>query len=561
MMHLRSSQCASGERTDLTRVHRRVVRAGAVAAWFAAALLLVFGFTTGDEAFIVQSIGPIVAGGLMTAQILLDRENGAFALVASAMVVVVVHGLAGTDQTQPAAALALMLISSLFMLFVDRALFAVGVAIALMLMIVPVIWGIPPDEAVTVGVVMTSGFLVTSAVFLSVRGAAAALDNRMRILFEHSPTAVLEEDWSEAVSYVRSEYNGRPERVRAFLLSYPEVVRRAVDLAVVRRANRAAMDLLEVRGPEDLLGYRDGSKVKRGNLESFVDVLVALYNGQDSFEQEFATHTFRGRPIWLQARCVEDSMGVNPNTVLVALADISHVRAREEAMAELIKAKDNFIASISHELRTPLTVVLGLAQELSSPEMSDIERDKLLSLVSDQADEMAYIVEDLLVAARAEIGTVTIEPSSVDLAQEMRAALDGMRMGDIDAPEDVLSTYADPVRVRQILRNLLTNLNRYGGERRRIIGGSVGNRVWIEVRDNGEGVPTQDVERIFRPYATAHSGVTGSVGLGLSVARQLATLMGGSLSYRRDQGESVFRLELPIDRATALVSASRAAGG
>jgi signal transduction histidine kinase len=560
-MHLSSSRCALGERTDLTPVHRRVVRAGAVAAWFAAALLLISGFATGDESFILQSIGPIVAGGLMTAQILIDKENGAFALVASAMVVVVVHGLAGTGETQPAAALALMLISSLFMLFVDRALLAVGFAVALMLMIVPVLWGTAPGEAVTVGVVMTSGFLVTSAVFLSVRAAAAALDNRMRILFEHSPTAVLEEDWSEAVSYVRSEYTGRPERIRAFLLSYPEVVRRAVGLAVVRRANRAAMDLLEVRGPEDLLGYRDGSKVKRGNLESFVEVLVALYHGQGGFEQEFATNTFRGRPIWLHARCVEDNLGANPNTVLVALADVSHIKAREEAMAELIRAKDNFIASISHELRTPLTAVLGLAQELSNDEMSDIERDELLSLVSNQADEMAYIVEDLLVAARAEIGTVTIESSSVDFAEEVRAALDGLRMGDIEAPENLPSTYADPVRVRQILRNLLTNLSRYGGEQRRILGGPIGNRVWIEVRDNGTGVPAQEVERIFRPYATAHSGVTGSVGLGLSVARQLATLMGGSLTYRRDGEESVFRLELPMDRATALVSASRGAGG
>jgi signal transduction histidine kinase len=398
-------------------------------------------------------------------------------------------------------------------------------------------------------------------VFLSVRGAAAALDNRMRILFEHSPTAVLEEDWSEAVTYVRSEYTGRPERIKAFLLSYPEVVRRAVSLAVVRRANRAAMDLLEVRGPEDLLGYRDGSKVKRGNLESFVEVLVALYHGQGSFEQEFATHTFRGRPIWLQARCVEDSMGVSANTLLVALADISHIRAREEATADLIRAKDDFIASISHELRTPLTAVLGLARELSDNEMSDDERHELLSLVSDQADEMAYIVEDLLVAARAEIGTVSIDASSVDLGEELRAALEGVRMGDIHVPEDLPSIYADPVRVRQILRNLLTNLGRYGGEERRILGGSVRNRVWIEVRDNGEGVHAGDVERIFRPYATAHTGVSGSVGLGLSVARQLATLMGGSLTYRRDQGESAFRLELPMDRATALVSASRAFGG
>lgn len=71
------------------------------------------------------------------------------------------------------------------------------------------------------------------------------------------------------------------------------------------------------------------------------------------------------------------------------------------------------------------------------------------------------------------------------------------------------------------------------------------DRVWLEVRDNGDGVAPEMAEQIFDSYATAHEGVSGSVGLGLSVARQLASMMGGSLIYRRDNAETVFRLELP----------------
>jgi signal transduction histidine kinase len=546
-----------GERTDMARVHRRVVRVGAVAALLAAALFLLTGFATGDETFLIQALGPILAAGLMTAQILLDRENGGIALFGSAVVVVVVHGVAGSEQSLIAAAVALVVICSLGMLFIDRSPVSAGIGIALILMATPALWGIAPGEAIVLGVVMTGGFAVTAAVFLSVRSAVSAVNNRLRILFDRSPTAVLEEDWAEAIEYVRSEYSGRPERIRQFLLAYPEVVRRAVSLAKVRRVNRAAMDLLEARGPREVLGHRDGSKVTRGDLESYVDTLVALYNGHGFFEHEFLTHTLRGHPIWLQARCVDDTLGASPEAVLVALADISHIRAREEAFAELIKAKDAFIASISHELRTPLTAVLGLTYEMAGEDMGDPERRELTQMVFGQAEEMAYIVEDLLVAARAEIGTVSVEPSTVELGEELRVALEGVQMTSIETPTGLPTVFADPMRVRQILRNLLTNVDRYGGETRRILGGQVDERAWIEIRDDGPGVTAQDAGRIFEPYVTAHTGVAGSVGLGLSVARQLAVLMGGSLSYRREGDESVFRLELPVDRAAAMVSSSR----
>jgi signal transduction histidine kinase len=114
-----------------------------------------------------------------------------------------------------------------------------------------------------------------------------------------------------------------------------------------------------------------------------------------------------------------------------------------------------------------------------------------------------------------------------------------------EIPETVPTVIADASRVRQILRNLLTNAQRYGGPNRRIAGGALFDRIWLEVRDDGEGVPPGDAEKIFEPYGTAGTGVKDSVGLGLSVARQLAELMGGSLTYHRDLDETVFRLELP----------------
>jgi signal transduction histidine kinase len=213
-------------------------------------------------------------------------------------------------------------------------------------------------------------------------------------------------------------------------------------------------------------------------------------------------------------------------------------------MNELIRSKDEFVASISHELRTPLTAVVGLTSEMISGGLGGAERDELIELVASQAQEMSHIIDDLLVAARSEMGTVAVALNEVDLGAELQAAVDGVGIYLEEIPTGLPTAIGDGPRIRQILRNLLTNLDRYGGAHRRVIGGANRGRVWLEIRDDGSGVSDDDAARIFEPYASAHTGISSSVGLGLSVARRLAELMGGSLTYFRDEGESVFRLEL-----------------
>jgi two-component system sensor histidine kinase KdpD len=222
-------------------------------------------------------------------------------------------------------------------------------------------------------------------------------------------------------------------------------------------------------------------------------------------------------------------------------------------MSELIQAKDEFVASISHELRTPLTAVVGLTSEMVSGGLGGAERDELIELVAGQAQEMSHIIDDLLVSARAGMGTVAVALETIDLNAELTAAVQGVGIHLLEVPPDLPAAIGDGKRIRQILRNLLTNLERYGGSNRRVLGGVEGRRVWLEVRDDGEGVSELDAGRIFEPYASAHNGVASSVGLGLSVSRQLAELMGGSLDYSRDADESVFRLELALARESLFV--------
>lgn len=536
------------------RPHRIVVRVGAAAAWVASVIYLATGAFTGEPRLFVESVGPILAASLMTVQILVGREDGGLALFGSGVIVAVWYTVFGDDGTVVPASVALVVISALGIFFISRYRLVVVSTLAGILFAIPHLWDMAVDESIVLGVIMALSFLMTYAILGTIQASSAALHDRYQMLFEQSPSAVLEEDWSEAVAYVRSEYSGKPSRVRQFLLAYPVVVRRAVGKAKIVRANDAALDLLGITNPARFLGYRDPGVVDDENIESFVSALVCLFEGGRIWEREVPIRTRDGELRWLLYRSVDTSTTTPGSSIVAGLADITHMKAKNEAMAEVVRAKDEFIANVSHELRTPLTAVLGIASELAGEDMSPDMREEMLHLVMEQANEMANIVDDLLVAARAEVGTIPIEAQPVDLIAELKTTLDGLGTTVQMPKANVPPVHADPKRVRQILRNLLTNAQRYGGPQQRVVAGTLRGHVWIEVRDNGDGIPDEDVNRVFQPYVT--TGAEGSVGLGLAVARQLAELMEGTLVYEHSAGESVFRLQLPSadQREPALAS-------
>lgn len=226
--------------------------------------------------------------------------------------------------------------------------------------------------------------------------------------------------------------------------------------------------------------------------------------------------------------------------------------ANRRRLEELVQSKDRFVASVSHELRTPLSAVLGFAEELKNRADSyrPAELTEMLEMIADQSKDMADMVEDLLVAARADIGTISVRPQVVYLRSQAEAALAAI---DSEQADRVMvvggpgKAWADPTRTRQIIRNLLTNAIRYGGSHVVAEARTSGDFTVLSVRDSGPGLPRSEWERIFEPYARAHDRQTqpGSIGLGLTVSRQLARLMGGDLTYRSNGSGSIFSLTLP----------------
>ncbi len=235
--------------------------------------------------------------------------------------------------------------------------------------------------------------------------------------------------------------------------------------------------------------------------------------------------------------------------------DITEERRTASQLERLVKSKDEFIASVSHELRTPLTAVVGLASELNSfyDELEDATKRDFIELVADQASEVAAIVEDLLVAARADTDSITLIHEHVDLvsaAEMVLAALPESKSGMFHVSGEGIAC-GDAQRVRQIVRNLITNAIRYGELPATVQVRAEGDTVTVAVSDKGDGIDPDMIERIFQPYERAHATVTqpNSVGLGLSVSRWLAEKMGGALVYENDT-MSTFTLHLPSARCS-----------
>lgn len=220
-----------------------------------------------------------------------------------------------------------------------------------------------------------------------------------------------------------------------------------------------------------------------------------------------------------------------------------------ERLESLIRSKDEFLATVSHELRTPLTAVLGFTGLLLDHD-HDHDPQEMLSLAHRSATEAAWIIEDLLVHARGDLGTLAFITRRVDLAAEVHEVV---ATSWVESEKELTVTgrrvmaAADPGRVRQVVRNLVQNALRYGGPHILISTRTERGLAIVEVVEDGPGVPDGQTEQVFEPFWTSpgDSAVPGAFGLGLSVCRLLAGRMGGSLVYERENGLTRFRLSLP----------------
>ncbi len=241
--------------------------------------------------------------------------------------------------------------------------------------------------------------------------------------------------------------------------------------------------------------------------------------------------------------------------VLIVLHDVTEQHRNEERRKE-------FVANVSHELRTPLTNVRSYAETLRDAE-STIPTDmsnSFLDIIITETDRMTHIVQDLLTLSRLDAGNAELTLSRFPFAEAIESvvranALNAKQRGHelTHAPlEGLPLIVGDRSRLEQVMMNIIGNAIKYtpDGGHIRITAGTTENSVWMEVSDDGIGIPEKDRDRIFdRFYRVdkARSRESGGTGLGLSIAREIVQRHHGSLRLAHHDGPgTTVRLVLPV---------------
>jgi PAS domain S-box-containing protein len=321
----------------------------------------------------------------------------------------------------------------------------------------------------------------------------------------------------------------------------------------------------------DVLG-RPLSDIQLPDVHEDDGTAVAVGGGQ-ARRQRYLTVDGRVLQVAANLRTLYDAHGQSVATV-GALQDLTQVlrlrdAEREREQAEIAsRTKSEFLARLSHELRAPLNAIVGFAQMLGKAgdnEHNNVQQQHTLNQIRQAGWHLLDMVNDVLDLSRMEAGSLrlTLEPTSLaDLAQEAMAmvepaALEAGVTLDLSLSPQADRVQTDPLRLRQVLINLLGNAikyNRRGGHvSLRTRPGSVGE-VLIEVEDDGLGMSEDQLGQLFTPFnrlgrdQVGHQGTPGSqgTGIGLVICRKLTQMMGGEISVtsREAQG-SVFSLRLP----------------
>jgi len=333
-----------------------------------------------------------------------------------------------------------------------------------------------------------------------------------------------------------------------------------------RMVNKAWEDFLG-RGRKDLQGEPAGKFSSPLEAEPFssLDPDWDVEGGRRVAEHVVRDLYGRKRDMLINKSLVPDGRGGIVG-VLCTLVDVSEIRAAEritreaaEAAQEASRAKNEFVANMSHELRTPLQSILGFSElgQLKAQEHPRLHQ--MFTDIQNAGQRMLALVNDLLDVAKIESAVGTFELERCDLRMLVRQVaheLDPLmakrairlRLVLDDAP---LLARLDPVRVQQVIRNLMANAIKFspeGGVITVTAGLGHGNGLHLSVADQGPGIPEAELEAIFEAFvqSTVTKDGAGGTGLGLAIARKIVEIHGGRIyAESGPQGGAVFHILLP----------------
>ncbi|HLY26409.1 MAG TPA: HAMP domain-containing sensor histidine kinase [Aggregatilineales bacterium] len=241
--------------------------------------------------------------------------------------------------------------------------------------------------------------------------------------------------------------------------------------------------------------------------------------------------------------------------------ELNNVHVSQEVTQQVTQRSQQFLARVSHELRTPLNSILGFAKLMRRADLP-VPQSSYLQQIVEEGEQLNSLISDLLDSAQLSAGKLMLTPADCDvneicnaIASEIHTLLKpGVTLGTNLLP-DLPHLQADPLRLRQIVRNLVGNAAKYTAQGRISLSTRCqAGEIWIEVSDTGPGIPVDQQPQVFVPFLKL-DGRSAGIGLGLDIALQLARLHGGDIRLSSIPGEgSTFSVLLPLNGAAQATS-------
>jgi PAS domain S-box-containing protein len=287
--------------------------------------------------------------------------------------------------------------------------------------------------------------------------------------------------------------------------------------------------------------------LKEGRAVRGVEAIAELPDGRRRWFEPFPTPLFDGNGILVG--------GIN------MLLDTTERRRTESALREADRRKDEFLAVLAHELRNPLAPIRNALHVARRSAGDTASLGQVHELIERQVDVMVRLVDDLMEAAHIKGDRIVLRKERVDLAEIVRTAVEtsqplidaGRLQLDVYLPNEPLLLDADPVRLSQVIANLLNNAAKYSDEGAQIwlAAQREGSAVSVSIRDSGIGIAPDMLPKIFELFIQANPSydrVQGGLGIGLALVKRLVELHDGSIVAKSDgQGRgSEFVVRLPL---------------
>jgi PAS domain S-box-containing protein len=295
---------------------------------------------------------------------------------------------------------------------------------------------------------------------------------------------------------------------------------------------------------------------------SEADLQRALTDGRGEFVSEWRAVWPDGTIRWLlvRAKIFFDADG-RPRRMVGINMDVTARKEAEQALREADQRKDRFLVTLSHELRNPLSAMHGALRLLETRRSDPSAVSRATTVLTRQVRQISALIEEMLEISAIAQGKITLEMQPVEVRELLAGAIDGIRpvieernqqlaLEPLAADTRVLG---DPVRLTQVMANLLINAAKYTDEGGRIAVASTiaDGHVTIQVRDNGIGIPPDMLTRIFDMFTQVdghRQRAEGGLGIGLTLVQRLVELHGGSVTAHSDGAGcgSEFTVRLPL---------------